>query len=88
MADLLMIDGCPSDQMFDDKPDNQPIHYTKHGLSNDVGLDPWSFFVVSKLHTETKKLGCATSATRNSSLHDHGYCASNHGLRHDNQQLY
>jgi hypothetical protein len=35
-----MIDGCRSDIMFDDKPDNQPIHHTNSGLSNDVGLDP------------------------------------------------
>jgi hypothetical protein len=40
MANLPMIDGCRSDNMFDDKPDNQPVHYTKSGLSNDVGLDP------------------------------------------------
>jgi hypothetical protein len=39
MANLLMIDGCRSDKMFDDTPDNQPVHYTKCGLSNDVGLD-------------------------------------------------
>jgi hypothetical protein len=40
MADLPMIDGCRSDQMFDHKPDNQPENYAKSGLSNDVGLDP------------------------------------------------
>jgi hypothetical protein len=39
MADLPMIDGCRSDKTFDDKPDNQPIHYTKRGLSNDISLD-------------------------------------------------
>jgi hypothetical protein len=41
MADLLMIDSCHSDIMFDDKPDNQLIHYIYiEELSNDVGYDP------------------------------------------------
>jgi hypothetical protein len=40
MANLPMIDGCCSDKMFHDKPDNKPIHYTLSGLSNNVGLDP------------------------------------------------
>jgi hypothetical protein len=40
MADLPMIDGCRRDIMFDDKPENQQIHYMNSGLSNDVGLDP------------------------------------------------
>jgi hypothetical protein len=48
MVDLPLIDGCCIDKIFDDKPDNQPIHYAKRGLSNDVGLDLWRVFVVSK----------------------------------------
>jgi hypothetical protein len=52
-----MIDGCRSDNMFDDKADNQPIHHTKNGrYSNDVGLDPLWFVVVSKFQTEQKNL--------------------------------
>ena len=42
--------------MFDDKPDNQPVHYTKSGLSNDVGLDLLWSVVFSKFQTE-KNLG-------------------------------
>jgi hypothetical protein len=67
-----MIDGCRSYNMFNDEPDNQPLHYTKSGLSNDVGLDLLWSVVFSKFQTE-KKSGCATSATRNASLHDNGY---------------
>jgi hypothetical protein len=59
--------------MFDDKADNQPIHHTKNGRSNDVGIDPLWFVVVSKFRTEQKNIECATSATRNASLHDYGY---------------
>jgi hypothetical protein len=49
-----MIDGCRSYNMFDDKPDNQPLHYTKSGLSNDVGLDLLWSVVFSKFQTEKK----------------------------------
>jgi hypothetical protein len=48
--------GLGSHNMFDDKPDNQPVHYTKSGLSNDVCLDPLWLLVVSKFQTE-KNLG-------------------------------
>ena len=43
--------------MFNDKPDNQPLHYTKNGLSNDVGLDFLWSMVFSKFRTEKKTLG-------------------------------
>jgi hypothetical protein len=50
--------------MFDDKPDNQPIHYIKRGLSNNVGLDPCCFFVVSKFQMETKTIGVRNKRTK------------------------
>ena len=52
MAWYVMVDGCCSDNMFDDKPDNWPRQYTKSGLSNDVGLDPLWFVIVSKFQME------------------------------------
>jgi hypothetical protein len=54
----MMADhGCRSDIMFDDKPDNQPIHYKDSGLPNDVGLDPWCFLLFQKLRWKQNKWG-------------------------------
>jgi hypothetical protein len=57
MANLPMIDSCPSDIMFDDKLDNQPIHHTCSGLSNNVGFDPWCFCCSFKKSDENKNNG-------------------------------
>jgi hypothetical protein len=81
MADLPMFDGCRSDNMFDDKPDNQPVYYTKSGLSNDVGLDPWWFFVVSKFQTETKKWGAQQAQQEIHHCMITDMSLSNHGLQ-------
>jgi hypothetical protein len=67
--------------MFEDKPENQRIHYANSQVSNNVGLDPLWFVVVSKLFQMMKTRNCGMQQAQQEIhyiAYDHGwlYCSS------------